>query len=100
MVKLVALFKTPASAPEFDSYFFDTVLPLLKGMNRVERVETTRITGAPFGESKYHLMVEIFFADRNAMDGALASGEGKALARNLLRLAPDVAALFHGEVQE
>lgn len=99
MVKLVALFKTPDSVAEFDAYFFGTVVPLLKGLKGVQSVETTRVTGAPFGESKYHIMAELFFADRNAMDAALASGEGKSLARNLLRLAPDVAALFHGEVQ-
>ncbi len=99
MVKLVALFKTPDSAADFDAYFFDTVVPLLKGLKGVQRVETTRITGAPFGESKYHVMAELFFTDRNSMDAALASGEGKSLARNLLRLAPDVAALFHGEIQ-
>lgn len=100
MVKLVALFKSPDSVGEFDPYFFNTVVPLLKALRGVQRVETTRITGAPFGESKYHVMAELFFTDRNAMDAALASGEGKALARNLLRLAPDVAALFHGEIQD
>jgi uncharacterized protein (TIGR02118 family) len=99
MVKLVALFKTPKAPEEFETFFRDTVAPALRSLPGVQRLETTRITGAPFGESKYHLMAELFFLDRNGMEGALSSTEGKALARSLLRLAPDVAALFHGETE-
>jgi uncharacterized protein (TIGR02118 family) len=98
MTKFVALFKKPEEVEEFDTYFVSEVVPLLKTLPGLQKLETTRIQGAPFGDSKFHLMAELYFADRHSMDLALASSEGKAIAKNLLRFASDVGFLFHGEI--
>ena len=100
MVKLVALFKKPEDITEFDAVFSGTVVPLLRQIPGLVRLEITNVTGAPFGESKYHLMAALYFADRSAMDAAMASKEGKAVARSLLRFAAEVSSLFHGETKE
>jgi uncharacterized protein (TIGR02118 family) len=100
MTKFVALFKKPGEAEEFDKYFATEVTPLLKKLPGLQKLETTRIQGAPFGDSKFHLMAELYFSDRHSMDLALASNEGKAVAKNLLRFASDVGSLFHGEIFE
>jgi uncharacterized protein (TIGR02118 family) len=100
MTKLVALFKKPEEVEEFDKYFAAEIVPVLKRLPGLQKLETTWIQGAPFGESRFHLMAELYFSDRRTMDAAMASSEGKAIAKNLLRFASDVASLFHGEVRE
>jgi uncharacterized protein (TIGR02118 family) len=99
MIKLVALFHKPSDPEEFDRSFAAAIVPLMEKLPGLKKLETTRVTGAPFGESKFHLMVELSFADRESLDAAMASKEGKAIARDLLRFAKDVASLFHGEVR-
>ncbi len=100
MVKLVALFKKPENPGEFDAALTEKILPLLRQVPGLARIELTNVTGAAFGESKYHRMTELYFADKTTLDAAMASKEGKAVARELLRIAPEVSSLFHGEVQE
>jgi len=100
MVKLVALFKPPEEEKEFEDVFTSSVVPLLRQIPGLVRLEVTTVTGAPFGESKFHLMAELYFPDRNALDAAMASKEGKNVAKGLLRFASEVSALFHGEVTE
>jgi uncharacterized protein (TIGR02118 family) len=100
MVKLVALFKKPENSEEFDALFSGTVIPLLREIPGLVRLEITNVTGAAFGESKFHLMAELYFSDRLALDSAMASKQGKAVARGLLRFATEVSSLFHGVVRE
>ena len=100
MVKLVALFKKPENSEEFDSLFSRNVIPLLRQIPGLQRFEITNVTGAAFGESKFHLMAELYFSDRLALDTAMASKQGKAVAKGLLQFATDVSSLFHGEVKD
>jgi hypothetical protein len=44
-------------------------------------------------------MVELLFATRDAADAALASREGKAVARDLLAFAGPHVTLFQGETE-
>ncbi len=98
MVKLVALFKRSEGTGEFEAEFEGKILPLLRQIPGLVRIELMHVAGAAFGESKYRLMAELYFADRSALDAALASREGKAVARELLRFASEVTSLFHGEI--
>ena len=100
MVKLVALFRLPENSKEFDDVFSASVVPLLRQIPGLVRLELTNVTGAPFGESKFHLMAELYFLDRQTLDAAMASKEGKSVAKGLLRFASEVSSLFHGEVSE
>ncbi len=100
MVKLVALFRKSERTEEFEAEFEGKVLPLLRQIPGLARIELTNVTGAAFGDSKYALMAELYFADRPGLDAAMASREGKAVARELLRFASEVSSLFHGEIRE
>ena len=97
MVKLVALYRTPPNPAEFDRHFTEVHLPLLKQFPGLRSLDVLHVTGAPIGESKYHLMVEAGFDSRDAMDKALASKEGKAVARDLMMSGADLVTIFHGE---
>lgn len=100
MIKLTALYKRPQEVEEFDRHYNDLHLPLVRKYPGLRKLEITRITGAPIGESKFHIMAEMYFDSKEAMDAALASSEGKAVARDLMSFAAPFVTIFHGEVTE
>jgi uncharacterized protein (TIGR02118 family) len=98
MIKLIALYRKPSDPAEFDRHYFDVHLPLIRKFPGIRNVEITRVTGAPIGEAKFHLVAEMSFDSRDAMDRALASPEGKAVTRDIMSFAADIITVFHGEV--
>lgn len=100
MVKLIALYAKPADTAAFDKHYFEVHLPLAKKTPGLRKIEVTSVTGAPFGETKYHLMAELTYDSFDAMNEANASPEGKAVVRDLMSFAANVVTLFFGEVRE
>ncbi len=99
MVKLIALYKRPPEPEEFDKHYDAVHIPLVRKYPGLRKLEVTRITGAPIGETKFHVMSEMYFDSREAMDAALSSQEGKAVARDLLSFAAPLITVFIGEVE-
>lgn len=97
MVKLIALYRNPSEPVEFDKHYFEIHIPLVRKFPGLKKIEVTRVTGAPIGEAKFHLMAEMYFDTKDAMDAALASSEGKAVTRDIMSFAADVITVFHGE---
>lgn len=97
MTKLIALYRKPVDPAEFDKHYFEVHTPLVKKYPGLRRLEITRVTGAPIGEAKFHLMCEMYFDSKDAMDAAMASPEGKAVVKDLLSFAVDVVTVFIGE---
>lgn len=100
MVKLIALYKKPDDTAEFDSHYNGVHTPLIRKYPGLRKFEITRLTGAPLGEAKYYLMAEMYFDSKDAMDAALASPEGKAGAKDLMRFAAHLVTVFYGEVRD
>ncbi len=100
MIKLVAMYKKREDMSDFDEHYSEIHTPLVKKYPGLRKLEVTRITGAPIGESKYHLMAAMYFDSKEAMDKALASPEGKAVAKDLMTFAADIVMIFFGEVQQ
>ncbi len=98
MTKLIALYRKPEDTAEFDKHYENVHTPLVKKYPGLRKLEITRITGAPIGETKFYLMAEMYFDNKDAMDAALASSEGKAVTRDLMSFAADIITVFHGEV--
>lgn len=98
MVKLIALYKKPAEPEEFDKHYDEVHIPLVRKYPGLRKIEVTRVTGAPIGEAKFHVMAEMYFDSREALDSALVSQEGKAIARDLLSFAAPLVTVFIGEV--
>ncbi|MBS4028848.1 MAG: EthD family reductase [Ignavibacteriales bacterium] len=98
MVKLIALYRKPADAAAFDEHYDKTHTPLVLQMPGLRKLEITRITGAPIGESKYYLVAEMYFDSVDAMNAANASPQGRATAKDLMNFAADLVTLFYGEV--
>lgn len=100
MVKLIALYRKSADPAVFNKHYYDIHLPLVKKTPGLRKAEITKITGAPLGETKYHLMAELYYDSVEAMNAANASPEGRAAGKDLMSFAADVVTLFFGEVNE
>jgi uncharacterized protein (TIGR02118 family) len=99
MVKLIALYRTPEDVQAFDAHYDGIHLPLIRKTPGLRKLEVTRIDGSPIGESKYHLMAEMYYDNLDAMNAANASPEGRAAGKDLMGFARDVVTLFFGEVR-
>jgi len=99
MVKLIALYTTPSEPDDFDRHFNAVHLPLLRAYPELRRLELTQIDGAPLGQARYRLMVELYFDDRASMDRALASPEGRAVTRDLMSFAAPLVTVFSGTLE-
>lgn len=98
MIKLIALYRRPADPDAFDRHYQEVHTPLVRQYPGLRKLEITRVTGAPIGDAKYHLLAEMYWDDKGAMDAALSSREGKAVVKDLLAFAADIVTIFHGEV--
>ncbi len=99
MIKLIALYSRPQDPEAFDTHYNSIHLPLARKYPGLRRLEITHITGSPIGEAKYQLMAEMYFDDKDAMDAAMASPEGKAVARDLMSFAAPITTVFFGDVE-
>ena len=99
MVKLVALYKKPAELEDFDRHYAEVHIPLVRRYPGLRRIEVTSITGAPIGDTKFYKMAEMYFDTREALDAALTSQEGKAVARDIMSFAAPLLTVFIGEVE-
>lgn len=100
MIKLTALYRKPEDAESFERHYFGIHIPLIKQIPGLQRIEITRVTVAPMGESRYYLMAEMYFTSMDAMNAANASPQGRAAAKDLMSFAADIVTLFYGEVTE
>lgn len=100
MVKLIALYKHPDDEAAFDKHYEDVHTPLAKKMPGLKKLEVTKMYGSPVGDSPYYLLAELYFADREALNAAMASEEGKAAAKDLMGFAGKLVTMMFGEVVE
>ncbi|CAN5215139.1 EthD family reductase [soil metagenome] len=100
MVKLIALYKTPADTADFDNQYFNTHIPLTMKMPGLQKAEISRVTGAPMGTAEYYLMAELYFENKEAMDAAMSSPEGRASAKNLMGFAKELVSMMFAEVEK
>lgn len=98
MIKLVALFKRPEAVEEFDAHYEQTHAPLMRKVPGLQRMEVTRNLMSFRGEAEYYLVAEMYFADREAFDAAMASDENRAAGKDLMSFAREYVTMFYGEV--
>jgi uncharacterized protein (TIGR02118 family) len=79
MFKFVTLYYRVDDEPLLEEFFSLTHLPLLESLPGLRRKEISRTTGKPGGESRFHLMVEAYFASDDDFIQALASASGQKL---------------------
>jgi uncharacterized protein (TIGR02118 family) len=85
MAKLYAMYKNPDDKAAFDRYYYGVHVPLAKTIPGLEAYEVTRgaIVGAGGSPVPYHLIVALSFSSLAAINAALASPQGQAVAADL-----------------
>lgn len=79
MFKLVTLYRRVDDELALEQFFSRTHLPLAEQLPGLLRSEVGRIRGKPGGDSRYHLMYELYFTSEEAFVQALMSEAGMAL---------------------
>ncbi len=100
MIKMLALFKRPQDADEFDRHYKEVHDPLMRRVPGLERMEVIRNLKAFGGEPEYYQITEMYFPSKEAFKMAMGSEENKAAGKDLMSFARDVVTLVHGEVEE
>ncbi len=100
MVKLIAMYKTPADVLEFEKHYFDVHMPLIYRMPGLLKTEVSKLSGMPGQENKYHMMAEMYFDNMDKLNESMASAEGRAAGKDLMGFAKDYVYMMFGEVNE
>jgi uncharacterized protein (TIGR02118 family) len=88
-VKLTVVYGKPDDAGTFDKHYGEVHMPIVERWPGVERTEVAKVSGGPMGsESPYHLITEIYFADEDALNAALASEPGREAGKDFMGIAP------------
>ncbi|MBN1202018.1 MAG: EthD family reductase [Anaerolineae bacterium] len=96
MVKLVLLFKHPASPGDFEARYAQN-RALMGKMPGVMGIQESTVIGGPQGAVPYTRIIEIGFADFDALDAALTSPEGTAAGQDLMDFAGQGVELLFAE---
>lgn len=99
MVKLIALYKKPNDTAAFDKHYFETHAPLAAKMPGLRKMEVAKCYGAPGGEPRFYLQAEMWFDNKEALNAALGSPEGKAAGKDVMSFAGDLITMVFAEVQ-
>lgn len=100
MVKLIAVYSKPEDPAAFEKHYREVHCPLACRMPGLKRCELGWIRAAPLGEPRYHLVAELYFEDRTALDAAMASPEGRAAARDLMGFAGKLVHLMIADAEQ
>jgi uncharacterized protein (TIGR02118 family) len=98
MVKLIALYKKPDDVPGFDKHYAEIHTPLVRKLPGLRNFEVSKITGSAIGETPPHLLCEMYFDSKDALDEALASAAGKAAGQDLMAFAAKYVTLMYADV--
>ncbi|MCA9788121.1 MAG: EthD family reductase [Cyanobacteria bacterium HKST-UBA06] len=93
-VSLFAHYKLPEDMQAFDAHYFSTHLPLAQAMPGLIEARLHRITGAPMGQPDLYFICELVFPDGAALKAAMASPEGMAAAKDLMKFAGPLVKMY------
>ncbi|NMP21193.1 EthD family reductase [Sulfobacillus harzensis] len=94
MVSLFALYRRPADEAAFLDYYRNHHVPLARTMPGLLSLEWGHPSALAPGESaEWYIVAEMRFANRAAMDAALASSEGRAALRDVQQFAGNLVTM-------
>lgn len=79
MYKFVTLYRRVDDEVALEEFFSQTHLPLAEQLPGMVSREVSRISHKPGGESRYHLMFELYFDSRISFEAAMATPIGVQL---------------------
>lgn len=84
MYKFVTIYRRVDDEQALEQFFSQTHLPLAEQLPGLARREVSRIAHKPGGESRYHLMFELYFTSKVSFEAAMASPTGIQLIEALM----------------
>ncbi|HWK65960.1 MAG TPA: EthD family reductase [Rhizobiaceae bacterium] len=101
MARIVALYMTPKDRDAFDRYYHATHVPLAKKLPGLREYD---ISQGPIqtasGPADVHLVATLTFDSVQAIESALGSAEGKAVAADLGKFADGGVELYIFDTRE
>ena len=84
MFKFVTIYRKVDDMEALERFFSDRHLPLAEQLPGLLASEVSRIKSKPGGQSRFHLMYELYFADEASFRAALLTTAGVRLFEALL----------------
>ena len=84
MFKFVTLYRRVDDEIALENFFSQKNLPLAERLPGLIKSEVSRVLGKPGGESRFHLMYELYFESADVFYEALKSESGQELMRELM----------------
>lgn len=83
MYKFVTIYRRVDDEQMLEQFFSETHLPLAEQLPGLVRREVSRITHKPGGESRFHLMFELYFQSKVSFEASIATPVGVQLVEAL-----------------
>jgi uncharacterized protein (TIGR02118 family) len=99
MIKLTILYSTPDDSAAFDSYYFETHIPLANDLPGLIGCEVSK-PGPTFDGSPtpYYLQTELYYEDNDALIASFTSPQGAITAADVANFSPVPPTMFTAEV--
>ena len=99
MVKLVVLYGHPEDADEFETYYFETHLPIASKIKGISRLELTKFIGTPDGgKPSQYRSAELYFESIEELQKQMGSPEGVAAVNDIPNFATGGVDVMIGSV--
>jgi uncharacterized protein (TIGR02118 family) len=85
LFKFVTIYRRVDDQDALEDFFSSTHLPLAEKLPNLVKSEVSRVVGKPGGESRFHLMYELYFESQDVFYKALGSDPGRELMAQLKR---------------
>jgi uncharacterized protein (TIGR02118 family) len=99
MVKLTILFHQPTDLSVFEARY-PQCLAFLEQLPGIRRRQACVVLGSPAGTSPFYRILELYFDNREALDAAMLSSEGRRAGADLVSFVGRGADLVFAEVFE
>lgn len=83
MYKFVTIYRRVDDEAMLEKFFNETHLPLAEQLPGLVRREVSRVSHKPGGESRFHLMFELYFSSKMSFEAAVATPIGVQLVEAL-----------------
>jgi uncharacterized protein (TIGR02118 family) len=79
MFKFVTMYRKVDDEPALEAFFSETHLQLAEKLPGLVKTAVGRVNGKPGGQSRFHLVYELYFANQDDFYEALTSQPGLSL---------------------
>jgi uncharacterized protein (TIGR02118 family) len=93
MHKLIAIYKQPENAADFNSYFEETHTAITKKIPHLKEIRVNKVFGTPQGKSNLHMIVELCFQDETSFSEAMKTKEAMESGKDLGNFAKDIVSV-------